>query len=209
MANQVLRFDVTKQKELQVSQLLVTGRVGDGGLKAVTLELFGEQQPYNLTGINVVLDVLKPDDQHIIDEHCSTILDPQNGIARIVFDKEVFTAQGKCKQAFLKLMRGDLLDSTLEFDIEILPNKVEFGINSQSYLSEYDQLVKDLKAVYANTISDLQTQVGDLKQQVNELETTITTNNIVKKADYDVKMLELDSKLSKAVYIQQEQEGEA
>lgn len=166
MANQVLRFDVTKQKELQVSQTLITGRVGDGGLKAVTLELLGGEQPYNLTGINIVLEVLKPDDHHIVDEDCCTMLDPLNGLARVVFNNEVFTAQGKCKQAFFKLMRGDLVDSTLEFDIDILPNKVEFGINSKDYLSDYEKLKEQLKEAYEQAIENLSNKCDDIDKRI-------------------------------------------
>lgn len=208
MANQILRFDVTKQRELQIPQTVI-GRVGDGGLKAVTLYLEGDGMPYNLTGINAVLEVYKPDGHHFVDASCSTVLDPQGGILRMKFDKEVFTAQGKCQQAFIKLERGDLVDSTLEFDIEVLPNKVEFGINSRSYISEYERLVKDLKEIYANTIAELQAQIGTMAQEIKELEDSLAANDFVKKEDYDVKMLEIDTKLSNAVYIGQEQEGEA
>ncbi len=67
MANQDLVFDISKAHLEQINQQLIIGRVGDGGLKAVTVSVISNGTPYDLTGKTVSFEGLKPDGTHIID----------------------------------------------------------------------------------------------------------------------------------------------
>ncbi|MFP7153830.1 BppU family phage baseplate upper protein [Weissella paramesenteroides] len=161
MSNQYLSFDVTKQS---APQQLIMGRQGDSQLKFVSVLLWdGDKNiPYDLTGKQIAFEALKPDGTHIIDYNGITILDTQHGLFRYSFNEQVFSVAGTMQQAFFKITHTDsgnnvIADSTLEVAINILENRVEFGINSTDYLSEYDDLIAQVKKKfddYAATVQD-------------------------------------------------------
>ncbi|BBD16795.1 prophage Lp1 protein 54 [Melissococcus plutonius] len=147
---------------------------------------------------------------------------------RYIPPKEVFAVKGNYQQAFFKLMRGDQTDSTLEFTINVMDNKVEFGINSKDYVSDYQLLVQQLQQVhdrakqdltdsfnkyldelkkmnqnYAMSITEEQKLLTDLTTKTENLNTQIDNLDIVKNTDYTAKMGEIDSLLSNAVYIKE------
>ena len=176
MSNQYLSFDVTKQSS---PQQLITGRQGDSQLKFVSVLLWdGEKNiPYDLTGKQVAFESLKPDNNHIVDYEGITILDAPHGLFRYSFNEQVFAVAGKMQQAFFKITHTDndnnvIADSTLEVAINILENRVEFGINSTDYLSEYDDLITKVKQKfddYAATVHDSIDKAQQVHDEVNEL----------------------------------------
>ena len=61
MANQDLFFDITKQGTEQEKQQYIISRVGDGGLKAITITVYSNGRPYNITDLTPVFEGVKPD----------------------------------------------------------------------------------------------------------------------------------------------------
>ncbi|XZO08205.1 BppU family phage baseplate upper protein [Weissella paramesenteroides] len=173
MSNQYLSFDVTKQS---APQQLITGRQGDSQLKFVSVLLWdGDKNiPYDLTGKQIAFEALKPDGTHIVDYAGMTILDASHGLFRYSFNEQVFAIAGKMQQAFFKITHTDkdgqvIADSTLEINIHILENRVEFGINSTDYLSEYEDLIAQVKQKfddYAATVQDSIDKANALHDQI-------------------------------------------
>ena len=191
MSNQYLSFDVTKQS---VPQQLITGRQGDSQLKFVSVLLWdGEKNiPYDLTGKQVAFEALKPDNTHIVDYEGITILDAPHGLFRYSFNEQVFAVAGTMQQAFLKITHTDkddqvIADSTLEINIHILENRVEFGINSTDYLSEYDDLIAMVKQKfddYAATVQDSIDKANALHDQIIEYTQLINDKAVVLQKDF-------------------------
>lgn len=191
MSNQYLSFDVTKQS---APQQLITGRQGDSQLKFVTMLLWdGDKNiPYNLVNKQVIFEALKPDDTHIIDYDGITILDAEAGLVRYSFNEQVFSAAGIMQQAFFKITHTDsdnnvITDSTLEVAINILENRVEFGINSKDYLSDYDELIIKLKKKfddYAATVQDSIDKAQALHDQIVEYTNLINSGAFILKKDF-------------------------
>lgn len=174
MSNQYLSFDVTKQS---APQQLITGRQGDSQLKFTSVLLWdGDKNiPYDLTGKQIAFEALKPDGTHIVDYAGITILDAQHGLFRYSFNEQVFAVAGTMQQAFFKITHTDkdkqvITDSTLEINIHILENRVEFGINSSDYLSEYDDLIAQVKQKfddYADTVQSSINEAKALREEIN------------------------------------------
>lgn len=186
MSNQYLSFDVTKQS---ASQELITGRQGDGQLKNVTMSLWdGEKNvPYDMTGKQLIFEALKPDGSHIIDSAGVRILDAEKGLVAYQFHEQVFTANGDMNQAFFKITHTDsggnvIADSTLEMSIRILENRVEQHINSEDYLSAYQDLINKLQGLFdsfESTVADNIQQVKDIHDEINNLITQIQNNQVL------------------------------
>lgn len=168
MANQELTFDITKKTSLQPAQQAIYGRVGDGGLKAVTIKVLSNGGDYDLSGKWIRFMGMKADETRIIDTNGGTVLEPQNGIFRFVFDKQAFTAEGKYVEAFFQIMQGNNVDSTLGINIEVWGNKVELGINSKEYITDYERLVNQLTDLFNKNIEKInqQTNITVKQQQV-------------------------------------------
>ena len=186
MSNQYLSFDVTKQS---TPQQLITGRQGDSQLKFVTMLFWdGDKNvPYDLTGKQVAFEALKPDNTHIVDYEGITVLNATAGLVRYSFNEQVFSVAGTMQQAFFKITHTDkddqvIADSTLEINIHILENRVEFGINSTDYLSEYDDLIAKVKQKfddYAATVQDSIDKANALHDQIVEYTNLINSKGVV------------------------------
>lgn len=191
MSNQYLTFDVTKSNK---KQQLIIGRQGDSQLKFVSILFWdGEKNvPYDLTGKQVVFEALKPDNTHIVDYEGITILNAKGGLARYAFNEQVFAAAGTMHQAFFKITQTDsnnnvITDSTLEISIKVLENRVEFGINSEDYLSEYDRLVAEVKKKfddYAATVQYSLDKAQEIHDQIIEYTNLINSSGVIKRAEF-------------------------
>ncbi|MCY8916292.1 BppU family phage baseplate upper protein [Bacillus atrophaeus] len=209
MANQDLVFDISKAHLEQINQQLIIGRVGDGGLKAVTVSVMSNGTPYDLTGKTVSFEGLKPDGTHIIDANGGIVLNAQGGIFRYVFPYQAFTAMGEYEQAFFKVSRDSQTDTTLEFKIKVLENKVEMGINSVSFISDFENLKAQLKQAYddfleriksdqevtQNIIESTKTTIQSLQEQLNTLNTKIQNSDIVTSGQYENDMKTLNDQI--------------
>jgi len=193
MSNQYLSFDVTKQS---TPQQLITGRQGDSQLKFVTMLFWdGDKNvPYDLTNKQVVFEALKPDNTHIVDYEGITILNAEAGLVRYSFNEQVFSVAGTMQQAFFKITHTDsdsnvIADSTLEVTINILENRVEFGINSKDYLSEYDDLINQVKKKFEDYALEVQKNIDDvdkLQSEINNLLDQIKKIDIAQTLDTGV-----------------------
>ncbi|MCU5745912.1 BppU family phage baseplate upper protein [Staphylococcus sp. SQ8-PEA] len=166
MVNQDLFYDITKQGTLQEKQQYLVTRVGDGGLKTVTVTVWSNGTPYNLNGLTPVFEGVKSDGEKIIDTRGAIVLDPVNGVFRYTFPHQASTAEGEYRQAFFKLKRGEQTDSTLEVKIKVLKNMVEFGINSESYFTEYQQKKAELEDKINTYLEELGTKATATEAQV-------------------------------------------
>ncbi|RDG24832.1 phage baseplate upper protein [Lactiplantibacillus plantarum] len=192
MANQELVYDITKQPNLQPAQQAIYARVGDGGLKTVTVQLNANNYPYDLTGKNVNFEGVKADGTRIIDTSGGTVLDPQMGIFRYVFPTQTFTARGTFQQAFFKVVLGDKVDTTIDVLVDVSPNLVEFGINSESYLSEYEQLISKLKDKQQTFLTELK----NISDRLDNIKIQLATKDVVSKAEFN-------NKINNAVFIKE------
>lgn len=186
MSNQMIQFDVTKRSP---NQTVIVGRQGDSALKMVTANLWDGVQgvPLDLTNKQLTLEIKKPDDSVYIDNGNFIYLNAKQGQFRYTFNEQAFAAAGNAKQAFFKITHIDdngnmITDSTLDFDIDIKPNLVEFGINSEPFIGDYDKLVKAVEQKfkdYADTVAGDEKKVADIHDDINALIKQINDNKLL------------------------------
>ncbi|HDT6637406.1 TPA: BppU family phage baseplate upper protein [Staphylococcus aureus] len=209
MANQDLFYDITKQGTSQEKQQYLVTRVGDGGLKTVTVTVWSNGTPYNLHGLTPVFEGIKPDGEKIIDTRGAIVLDPVNGVFRYTFPHQASTAEGEYRQAFFKLKRGEQTDSTLEVKITVLKNMVEFGINSESYYTEYQQKIAELEIKINNYLEELKTKAAGteaqveanatlakaLKQQLNLIQSIANERELLTKGEFNAALSTINNNI--------------
>lgn len=139
--------------------------------------------PYNLTGTNIWFEGVLPDKTHkILDSNHAVILDATNGQFRFDMPKQAFAVAGSYQQAFFRIVRDGASVTTLEFDLEVLADKVIGGLVPKDWIGPFEeiagQLVDDLQKHTDSAdkiIADFQQKVTDLVNQLNQQGSTTTS----------------------------------
>lgn len=142
--------------------------------------------PFDLTGCNVWFEGLLPKnsngDFRIIDDKGYVALDPSAGRFRFDMPGHAFTVAGSYRQAFFRIIKDGNSVTTLEFDLDILADKVIDGLVPRDWVGPFetiaDQLVDSLQKHTDDVdkiLADFQKKVGDLIAQLNQQGSTTTS----------------------------------
>ena len=112
--------------------------------------------PYDLTGVNPVFEGRLPGGKYaVLDSKHGVVLDPLNGQFRFDMPARAFAIAGSYQQAFFRLYKDGQNIATLEFNLEVLADKVISGIVPSDYITPFEDLYGKLEAIVANADGDL------------------------------------------------------
>lgn len=174
----------------------VQARQYEAGMRQVFVNIKHEDStPLDLTGSNVYFEGWLPehstDDYRVIDNHGFVPIDPQSGKFRYDFPAQAFAIAGSYRQAFFRIVKDGKSVATLEFDLEVLADKVIGGLVPRDYISpledlldqalqdfkaksaSFDQILSDLKKQFADTIADLNNQGMQVTTLLTDLQSRI------------------------------------
>lgn len=140
--------------------------------------------PFDLTGANIWFEGLLPDGTHrVLDAKNGTILEPTNGQFRFDFPAQAFSVAGSYKQAFFRIVRDGMSVTTLEFDLEVLADKVITGLVPTDYITPFEELYSSLEEILNNADGDLHakldawtTEYTAKVQELTALGTSVTNS---------------------------------
>lgn len=184
--------------------------------------------PLDLTGCNVWFEGLLPKnsagDFRVIDDKGYVALDPTAGRFRFDMPGHAFTVAGSYRQAFFRILKDGNSITTLEFDLDVLADKVIDGLVPRTYISPfedlYDQLVKildnadgklqDKLTEWNNKLQDLfnslnkmgietQTLLQTLQERITTLEEKIKQDGLFTQAEADVFKQAITDQLTNSV----------
>lgn len=165
----------------------VQARQFERGMRQVFVNVTNaDGTPFDLTGCNVWFEGLLPNtangDFRVIDSNGYVPLDPSAGKFRFDMPGQAFTVAGSYRQAFFRILKGGNSVTTLEFDLDVLADKVIDGLVPKDWIGPFeeiaDQLVTDLQNhtdAADKIISDFQQKVTDLVNQLNQQGSTTTS----------------------------------
>lgn len=115
--------------------------------------------PFDLTGCNVWFEGLLPKnsngDFRIIDDKGYVALDPSAGRFRYDMPGHAFTVAGSYRQAFFRIIKDGNSVTTLEFDLDVLADKVIDGLVPRTYISPVEELIDEIEAKYQDSTDKL------------------------------------------------------
>lgn len=181
--------------------------------------------PFNLTGTNIWFEGILPDKTHkILDAKHAVILDATNGQFRFDMPKQAFAVAGSYQQAFFRIVRDGASVTTLEFDLEVLADKVISNLVASDYITPFDELYDQLKEIIKKADSDISTQLANwtakfqdkynelvqlgvdvtntlatVQARMNDLETEIKNNGLFTESKADAFKAQISSDLSTAI----------
>lgn len=125
--------------------------------------------PYNLTGANIWFEGILPDKTHkILDANHAVILDATNGQFRFDMPKQAFAVAGSYQQAFFRIVRDGASVTTLEFDLEVLADKVISNLVARDYITPFEDLYDQLAAILAKGSGDVSAKIQDWNQKFSD-----------------------------------------
>lgn len=165
----------------------VQARQFERGMRQVFVNIVNEDgAPFDLTGCNVWFEGLLPKtadgDFRVIDKDGYVPLDQSAGKFRFDMPGNAFTVAGSYRQAFFRIVKNGNSVTTLEFDLDVLADKVIDGLVPKDWIGPFeeiaDQLVDGLQKhtdAADKIISDFQQKVTDLVNQLNQQGSTTTS----------------------------------
>ncbi len=150
-----LILDINKTQYAQLNSL-VTGRVGDKDINTVDVYVVDGFIPYNLTGSDVYFECAKPDNTSVRDKNGITMIDAAKGHFEYTFPAQTFASVGKSKQAYFTVEKNSTVKATTQdFIIVSLPDALTNRIPSKTYISQLDQLIRDLEAIQLDVLNSV------------------------------------------------------
>ena len=129
--------------------------------------------PLDLTGCNVWFEGLLPKnsagDFRVIDDKGYVALDPTAGRFRFDMPGHAFTVAGSYRQAFFRIIKDGNSITTLEFDLDVLADKVIDGLVPRTYISPFEDLYDQLVKILDNADSKLQDKLTEWNNKLQDL----------------------------------------
>lgn len=173
MAYKTLNLDLAKSPILKS---IVYGRIGDGDMQTITVNVTSRDVPVNLTGYTITFEgVTNGGKTKVFDvEGVSTT---EAGLALGKFDytfpNMAFAVAGNYEIAYFSIMKEGKRDTTGEFDIIVSSNADIDAEEAKTIITLYDQLVTQLKQTTSDYLLDADEKFALLTQQVADFQTLI------------------------------------
>ena len=144
----------------------VQARQFERGMRQVFVNVVNEDgTPFDLTGCNVWFEGLLPKtadgDFRVIDDKGYVALDPTAGRFRFDMPGHAFTVAGSYRQAFFRILKDGNSITTLEFDLDVLADKVIDGLVPRTYISPVEELLNEIEAKYQDSTDKLTKMTSD------------------------------------------------
>ena len=152
----------------------VQARQYERSMRQVFVNVNNDDGPFDLTGCNIWFEGVLPDKTHkILDAKHAVILDAQNGQFRFDMPAQAFAVAGSYVQAFFRIVRDGQSITTLEFDLEVLADKVISGLIPSDYITPFEDLYDQLEQIVNNTDDKLQDKLNEWNQKLQNLFDTL------------------------------------
>ncbi|WP_019205430.1 BppU family phage baseplate upper protein [Limosilactobacillus ingluviei] len=152
----------------------VQARQFERGMRQVFVNILNEDHtPFDMTGCNVWFEGLLPEnskgDFRVIDDTGFVPIDLQNGQFRFDLPGHAFAVAGSYRQAFFRIVKNGQSVTTLEFDLQVLADKVIGGLVPRTYISPLEQILEEVEADFAEHTKKFDDINADFKAKVTNL----------------------------------------
>ncbi len=203
MANLEIKLSANKRQPYLRHR--VVGRVGEGGLTTINVQLLEEDEitPF-VINLNGTLKFVGEVSNGNYTEGEPEIIDSTNGLISYTFTKSNFSTSHQFKQAYFEYVDPNGKKVTFQnFIIDVLER---VDINSEQakyYISSLEKLQSEMQTTFNQFISDKQVQYDQIYSKYNELvrlinESDKQANDLIDQTNQQIGELRNDLKLSEA-----------
>lgn len=173
MNNKILNLDFSKNSTMQP---IIYGRVGDQGLQTVTVNIFRNGAPVDLSvGVLSFEGVTSRNQTKVFDSYNinSTEEGLKKGTFEYTFPSEAFAVTGKYERAYFSITSGDSRDTTADFEIIVFGNADINASEAETVITEYNKLIEELQKLQNEYIEETDTTFASIQGRITNLENTI------------------------------------
>lgn len=192
MANKIFNLDLTKDTKINS---IVLGRVGDGGLQTITVNISNRDVPVDLTGFTITFEGVTNSSQSKIFDSYGVKTETEKlkqGQFDYTFPSAAFSVAGRYETAYFSFQKDENRDTTGKIDIFVSENADIDAGEAESIITEYNKLVQELHEITDKYISDSDAKFSDINKKISELQLKITQyqNTVKDTADGAVKAVD-------------------
>lgn len=197
MANKIFNLDLTKDTKINS---IVLGRVGDGGLQTITVNISNRDVPVDLTGFTITFEGVTNSSQSKIFDSYGVKTETEKlkqGQFDYTFPSAAFSVAGRYETAYFSFQKDENRDTTGKIDIFVSENADIDAGEAESIITEYNKLVQELHEITDKYISDSDAKFSDLNAKIADLQTKITQYQNTVKDTADAAIKAVDDALKK------------
>ncbi|WP_153924960.1 BppU family phage baseplate upper protein [Lactococcus petauri] len=192
MANKIFNLDLTKDTKINS---IVLGRVGDGGLQTITVNISNRDVPVDLTGFTITFEGVTNSSQSKIFDSYGVKTETEKlkqGQFDYTFPSAAFSVAGRYETAYFSFQKDENRDTTGKIDIFVSENADIDAGEAESIITEYNKLVQELHEITDKYISDSDAKFSDINNKISELQLKITQyqNTVKDTADGAIKAVD-------------------
>lgn len=192
MANKIFNLDLTKDTKINS---IVLGRVGDGGLQTITVNISNRDVPVDLTGFTITFEGVTNSSQSKIFDSYGVKTETEKlkqGQFDYTFPSAAFSVAGRYETAYFSFQKDENRDTTGKIDIFVSENADIDAGEAESIITEYNKLVQELHEITDKYISDSDAKFSDINNKISELQLNITQyqNTVKDTADGAIKAVD-------------------
>lgn len=192
MANKIFNLDLTKDTKINS---IVLGRVGDGGLQTITVNISNRDVPVDLTGFTITFEGVTNSSQSKIFDSYGVKTETEKlkqGQFDYTFPSAAFSVAGRYETAYFSFQKDENRETTGKIDIFVSENADIDAGEAESIITEYNKLVQELHEITDKYISDSDAKFSDINKKISELQLKITQyqNTVKHTADGAIKAVD-------------------
>lgn len=192
MANKIFNLDLTKDTKINS---IVLGRVGDGGLQTITVNISNRDVPVDLTGFTITFEGVTNSSQSKIFDSYGVKTETEKlkqGQFDYTFPSAAFSVAGRYETAYFSFQKDENRETTGKIDIFVSENADIDAGEAESIITEYNKLVQELHEITDKYISDSDAKFSDINKKISELQLKITQyqNTVKDTADGAIKAVD-------------------
>ena len=195
MANMIFNLDINKNNAINP---IILGRLTDGNLRKITVNITNEGEPVNLTGWVIRFEGVTGGQAKVFDVLGVNILDAKNGKFEYTFSKTAFSASGAYTTAYFAIEKDNMRETTNDIKI-IVENVADLNAqDAQTVVTELNKTITLINQKYDELNGRVDIYEGDIAELENWLTSRKTEiENIIESANstFNQKLSEIQTKL--------------
>ncbi|TYC49602.1 DUF2479 domain-containing protein [Weissella muntiaci] len=164
------------------------------------VQITSNSEAFDLTGYKVSFEGVTSKGNKVIDDIGITVTDATKGQFTYAFPKEGLRDVGQYQKAYFSLSNGTKRETSNDFGVFVLASADLTEDETGDYLSEYEKMLEQLRALYASlNIDQIREDMENLQSEMDALSTDVKQQLATAKADIEQQLANAKSEMQSMI----------
>ena len=192
----IFNLDLNKNNAINP---IIFGRLTDGNLRKITVNITNEGEPVDLTGWVIRFEGVTGGHAKVFDVLGVNILDAKNGKFEYTFSKTAFSATGAYRQAYFAIEKDNMRETTNDIKI-IVENVADLDAqDAETVVTELNKTITLINQRYVelnNRVDIYEGDIAELESWLDERKAEIENIIDLANSTFNQKLSEIQAKLN-------------